>query len=147
VVESTYAMKAGLFLLLALGSSSTSACSHYDFCHCQDSDGSFDNAATGTVCGWYGSGLGQMVYATHNYGPDTKNEECAVVASVWDNCKWRKHCKDAGATGDDSSCWCKSNCDNNPPYETPVSTASGSVAVATSPINGRIPVRDAGKVN
>jgi hypothetical protein len=107
VVESTYAMKAGLFLLLALGASSTSACSDFAFCHCQNSDRSFNNTATATVCGWYRPEFGQMVYATINHGLGTKNQECTEVHSTWNNCKWREHCQQAGATGDDSSCWCK----------------------------------------
>ena len=52
-------MKAILFLLLTLGVSSASACSHYQFCHCQDNKGTPNDTATNTVCN--GEGVaGQM---------------------------------------------------------------------------------------
>ncbi|KAH8745768.1 hypothetical protein BGZ57DRAFT_214131 [Hyaloscypha finlandica] len=113
-------MKAGLFLLLALGASSTLACSNYAVCYCQTSDGKFDNTATKTVCDGYGKERGQLVYATIHYGDDTNNQECLEVHSRWNNCEWRRRCTDAGATGSDSQCWCKGDCKYNPPYERPV---------------------------
>ena len=115
-------MKLELFLLFALGAPSTSACAWYKFCHCYDNDGLFNNTAT-TVCDWYGS---ELVYATFTYGAATGNEECFESSSNFNNCKWREHCQQVGATGDDSSCWCKDECD--PPYQRPVPTG-----VATSP--------------
>ena len=110
-------MKPELFLLFTLGASSTSACAWYFFCHCYNSDGLFNNTATATVCGWYGSGL---VYATFIYGVTTGNEECFGAGMALNNCKWREHCQQVGATGDDSSCWCKDDC--NPPNQSPVPT-------------------------
>jgi hypothetical protein len=141
-------MKAGLFLL-ALEVSAASACAPFAFCHCQGSDGSFNNSATASVCNMYGPIRGQLVYATHNYGDDTTNQECMEVSSTWNNCSWRQHCHDEGATGADSNCWCKGNCKYNPPPEPAVSTSTSSTvaAVATSPMNRRIPVGDRRKVN
>jgi hypothetical protein len=110
-------MKPELFLLLALGASSTSACGVYAFCHCTNSDGSYDNSATKTVCGWYGR---QLVYATKNNGPSTQDQECFEIGTPFSNCKWREHCIDAGAKGADSNCWCGGNCRYNPPAEPPV---------------------------
>ena len=60
--------------------------------------------ATATVCDWYGL---LLVYATEEYGPHTINKECLAVGPPFSNRKWREHCKEAGATGDDSSCWWK----------------------------------------
>lgn len=110
-------MKAGLFLLLALGASSTSACTHYAYCACTNSDGSYDNAHTATVCKGYGAERGQLVRATIKHGDDTQNQECMEVHNTWNNCEWREKCNNAGATGYDSTCWCKGECKYNPAGE------------------------------
>ena len=103
-------MKPELFLLFALGVSSTSACANYRFCHCYDSDGSPNNKATATVCFWHAGPAyeGQLVYDIREYGTGTMNQECHATGRYdFNNCSWREDCQQAGATGDDSSCWCK----------------------------------------
>ena len=100
-------MKPARFLLFALGASSASACAWYSFCHCYDSDGVPDNKATETVCG---SHYGALQLNQREYGRDTSYTECISAIGhgpYWNNCYWREDCKSAGATGTDSSCWCK----------------------------------------
>lgn len=100
-------MKLALFLHFALGASSASACSWYVFCHCYDSNGLPNNGATKTVCGTH---LGALRLNQREYGRDTAYTECVSafgLGPTWDNCQWREQCKDAGATGADSSCYCK----------------------------------------
>jgi hypothetical protein len=89
-------MKAAPFLLLALGAASAFACDTYYYCHCYDSDGSPNNAATTSVC-------------TYWYGASTANGLDALECSIGDgmamnNCDFRKLCGVAFATGSDSSC-------------------------------------------
>lgn len=93
-------MKVAPFLLLALGAASASACSDYMNCHCQNSDGSANNNATGDICNYFD--------ATISYDDDIPGNECIVGSGShnddWNNCKWRVYCKIVGATGSDSSC-------------------------------------------
>ena len=96
-------MKVALFLLLALGAASASACSDYQNCHCQNSDGSANDGATDDICNYF--------VATQSYDNDIPGQECIVGSSNsnddWNNCKWRVYCKIVGATGSDSSCRAK----------------------------------------
>jgi hypothetical protein len=96
-------MKAALFLLLALGAASASACDNYIYCHCRNSDGSANNDATGDICNYF--------VGTQSYDGDIPGNECEVGSgpdnSFWSNCKWRIYCKILGATGSDSSCRAK----------------------------------------
>ena len=98
-------MKAGLFLLLALGASSTSACDHYTFCHCTGSNGAANDTATDSVCGEYGV----LANTSKNLceGTDFGTEECLYTGGSFSNCAWRKKCSNVGATGKDSNCPCK----------------------------------------
>jgi hypothetical protein len=95
-------MKVASFLLI-LGASLASACSHYGSCHCFDSDGTPNNAATTSVCYSY-NGQGSLQNDTTDYGDSTPYLECYANEGCWQNCNWRRHCQGAGATGDDSSC-------------------------------------------
>jgi hypothetical protein len=79
VVKSTYTKKAGLLLLLALGASSTSACTYYAYCACTNSDGSYDNAHTATVCKGYGQREGNW------FAPQSSMVMTPKIKSVW-NC-------------------------------------------------------------
>ena len=112
-------MKAVLFLLLALGASSATACSDYYWCHCDDSDGTPNNDATTAVCsGYFSPAPPSMVNDTYDYGDSTTYLECEAHggsnSGTWNNCVWRRHCQNVGATGD-SNCHCKGNCVYNPP--------------------------------
>ena len=97
-------MKAMLFLLLALRASFASACAHYSYCHCMNSDGKPNNAATETVCNGEGAGVGTLMTDTWDYGSSTTYKDCLAQAGCWDNCSWRQDCQNAGATGSDSVC-------------------------------------------
>jgi len=103
-------MKLELFLLFAFGASSTSACAYYTHCHCYGSDGTPNNTATSTVCDLYKVPKSdpELHPDTFEYGPDTTYQECEQKgATNFYNCVWREQCQRAGATGGDSSCWCK----------------------------------------
>lgn len=106
-------MKLELFLLFALGVPSTSACSYYTRCHCYDSDGTPNNAATKTVCDLYKvlPYKPRLQYDTYEYGPNTIYQECAFSGSIFKNCIFKEQCQWAGATGGDSSCYCKDDQD------------------------------------
>ena len=95
-------MKLKIFLLFTLEASSASACKFYKACHCYDSDGSPNNTATDTICGWQ---KGRLQYDITEYGSDTTYQECFYTSGqpFW-NCQWREQCQQVGATGDDSSC-------------------------------------------
>jgi hypothetical protein len=97
-------MKTVQFLLLALGASSTSACDHYTFCHCVDSDGVANNSATQSVCDQYGV-LGKT--SSNPCGSDYGTLECMRTVGPQGNCVWRVKCLEAGATGADSNCRCQ----------------------------------------
>jgi hypothetical protein len=97
-------MKAVPILFLIFGAAITFACDHYDFCHCQNSDLSADDAATKAVCAFtsqdYGGGTQETVmgyveceYSAGSYDP-----------AISDNCMWADFCKIVGATGPDSDC-------------------------------------------
>ena len=106
-------MKPELFLLFALGVPSTSACAFYTHCHCYDSDGTPNNVATSDVCDLYRTppSYPRLIYDTFEYGPNTEHKECEQTgAGEFYDCDWKDKCKKAGATGSDSSCWCK-DCD------------------------------------
>jgi hypothetical protein len=94
-------MKATPFLLLALRVSFASACQHYKFCHCLDSNGNPDNNATTTICEGERHGA-SLQLDQYEYGDGTNNKEC--FNGCFDNCSWRRDCQSVGATGSDSSC-------------------------------------------
>ncbi|GJC89758.1 hypothetical protein ColTof4_08753 [Colletotrichum tofieldiae] len=99
-------------VLLAL-SNTALACDGYLFCHCYNSDGRPNDAATQTVCKRYNAGLTNTIDA--NAWSDGA-KECQYVGiagekrgKFWHpfglgNCDWRVMCGEAGATGSDSSC-------------------------------------------
>ena len=99
-------MKAIRFLLLALGASSASACSQYSHCHCMNSDGNPNDAATKAVCNGEGAGIGSI--EPYKSGSDSYTD-CVAQHGCWNNCSWRKDCYNAGATGSDSHCRVKCN--------------------------------------
>ncbi|EMD59160.1 hypothetical protein COCSADRAFT_255613 [Bipolaris sorokiniana ND90Pr] len=87
-----------LFFPLAI-----SACSNYQSCHCYDSNGVPNNAATAQVCAGFGD---RASMADASRGSDGARE-CKANKSkevVFSNCSWRQWCQIAGATGKDSSC-------------------------------------------
>ncbi|CAI0643661.1 hypothetical protein CGCSCA4_v005223 [Colletotrichum siamense] len=103
---------AGTLMLVAL-SKSVLACDGYLFCHCYNSDGKPNDAATQTVCNRYDTKLAKMIDA--NAWSDGAKEcqyigpEGARIGKYWhpygySNCQWREMCQAAGATGTDSSC-------------------------------------------
>ena len=98
-------MKAILFLLLTLGVSSASACSHYQFCHCQDDKGTPNDTATNTVCN--GEGVAGQMRTLGGDSSGSPYKECLAQAGCWNNCSWRANCKSAGASGADSNCYSK----------------------------------------
>jgi hypothetical protein len=97
-------MKAVLFLLLALGASSTSACDHYSYWHCVGSNGVANDSATQSVCDSYGT---LASTSTNPCGSDSGTKECSYTGGSLSNCAWRVKCWDTGASGKDSNCRCK----------------------------------------
>ncbi|KAK6207040.1 hypothetical protein QIS74_13528 [Colletotrichum tabaci] len=103
---------ASTFVLFALVKTSL-ACDGYIHCHCYNSDGKPNDAATQTVCNRYAAGNTQMIDA--NAWSDGA-KECKYIGKdgerrgkYWHpfglgNCDWRVMCGEAGATGSDSSC-------------------------------------------
>jgi hypothetical protein len=88
-------MKTALFLLLALGAASTSACDPYASCFCSDSDGLHNDTATTSVC--------TKLSGTMLLNPDPLNNwlQCASTTGTgWDNCCFRELCQSLGAEGD-----------------------------------------------
>lgn len=99
-------------VLLTLATSAL-ACDGYLFCHCYNSDGKPNDAATQTVCNRYASGQTQMIDANAwsdgakecNYiGKDGERRGKFWHPFAISNCDWRVMCGEAGATGSDSSC-------------------------------------------
>jgi hypothetical protein len=98
-------MKAVSFLLLALGAASVSACSSYNFCHCDNSDSTPDNSATDAICSYFGN-----TATSDGNDPNNVYDVCPAGQNAynsqfgWNNCLWRVYCKIKGATGGDSLC-------------------------------------------
>jgi hypothetical protein len=91
-------MKAALFLLLALGAASTSACSSkYSYCHCTDSTGSANDTATMLACIW-------DIGIIQPYPGDSWHECYSGDDWDWDNCDFRVKCTYVGTSGQDSNC-------------------------------------------
>ena len=88
-------MRAALFLLLALGAASASACTLFEYCHCLDSDGSANDGATRAACNIVGGN-------TQN-DPTNKFQESYDSASTG-NVQFKQYCWNSGATGDNESC-------------------------------------------
>ncbi|TDZ19998.1 hypothetical protein C8034_v007437 [Colletotrichum sidae] len=100
-------------LVLVAFAKSALACDGYLNCHCYNSDGKPNDAATETVCKRYAAGNAQMIVPS-DWSDGAK--ECQYIGKegerrgkAWhpfgfSNCQWRDMCGEAGATGADSSC-------------------------------------------
>jgi hypothetical protein len=94
-------MKAAQFLLLVLGAASTSACAQYQFCHCINSGGSANDAATTAAC--------NNVQGAIRQDPTNTFKECCGSPSNWlSNVHFKQYCWIAEAIGDSESCRDKS---------------------------------------
>ncbi|KAK1961360.1 hypothetical protein LY78DRAFT_662179 [Colletotrichum sublineola] len=91
-------------VLLALAQSAL-GCSTYTVCHCYNASGAPNDNATQTVCSRYEPGLTAYINRECHYiGPEKETDGFITEWYGMDNCEWRDLCKQAGATGPDSSC-------------------------------------------
>jgi len=93
-------MKSRLFLLLALGAASTSACSNkYTYCHCTTSTGAVNETATMQVCLW------EIGIIQPSPGQDWHEcKTCDLCEPSFSNCDFREKCTYVESGGQDSNC-------------------------------------------
>ncbi|KAK2036125.1 hypothetical protein LZ31DRAFT_617772 [Colletotrichum somersetense] len=103
-----------LIITLAAGAKVAQACAQYGYCHCTMADGSVNNTITTAACAKYYSAAGLDGTRATAITTTIDNQNKAWCSQgifddnqkgVVDNCEMRRHCKEAGATGEDS--WCE----------------------------------------
>ncbi|PVH97429.1 hypothetical protein DM02DRAFT_568029, partial [Periconia macrospinosa] len=83
------------------------ACAVYDMCLCQNSDGSFNDAATKRACANFKGNYDRFDDGRHYCAASVVNVgEAGGVILDFNNCRFRTACNNFGAAGD-SNCWSK----------------------------------------